>query len=69
MSLNKPSKEINNIDVMDDLPELDEFQEKMEEQDSGVDKEQIARRRIEDLLEEKRLRQQIEDDFPEIDLE
>ena len=71
MPTNKQSNDtdLDEVDLMDDSPEIDQFLDKMEEKDTEVKSEQTARRKIEDLQEEKRLRQQIDDDFPDIDMD
>ena len=56
------------IDSLDDDVELESFLDVMEQKDESRDTELTARRQIEDLLEERRLRQLL-DDYPDFDEE
>jgi len=67
MSTEKQSDEIDmeDIEALDDEVELDSFLDDMENEDKKQLIEQSARRRIEDLHEERRLREQLNDDYPD----
>lgn len=66
MSTEKQSDEVemDDVDALDEDVELDSFLDDMEIEDKKM-MEQSARRRIEDLHEERRLREQLNDDYPE----
>lgn len=67
MSTEKQSDEIemDDVEALDEEVELDSFLDDMEIEDKKKLMEQSARRRIEDLHEERRLREQLNDDYPE----
>lgn len=67
MSTDKQSDdvEMEEVEVLDDDVALDSFLDDMELEDRKKQLEQSARRRIEDLHEERRLREQLNDDYPE----
>ena len=67
MSTEKQSDEIDldEIEALDEDVELDSFLDDMEDEDKKQMMAQSARRRIEDLHEEKRLREQLNDDYPD----
>ena len=67
MSTDKQSDEIEmeEIEALDEDIGLDSFLDDMETEDKKKMIEQSARRRIEDLHEERRLREQLNDDYPD----
>ena len=67
MSTDKQSDdvEMDEVEALDEDIELDSFLDDMEIEDKKKMMEQSARRRIEDLHEERRLREQLNDDYPE----
>jgi len=67
MSTDKQSEdvEMDEVEALDEEVELDSFLDDMEIEDKKKMMEQSARRRIEDLHEERRLREQLNDDYPE----
>jgi hypothetical protein len=67
MSTDKQSDEIEmeEIEALDEDIGLDSFLDDMETEDKKKLIEQSARRRIEDLHEERRLREQLNDDYPD----
>ena len=67
MSTDKQSDdvEVDDVEALDEDVELDSFLDDMELEDKKQMLEQSARRRIEDLHEERRLREQLNDDYPE----
>ena len=67
MSTEKQSDEIemDDVEALDEEVELDSFLDDMEIEDKKKLMEQSARRRKEDLHEERRLREQLNDDYPE----
>lgn len=67
MSTDKQSDEIDmdDIEALDEEVELETFLDVMEDKDKKKLIEQSARRRIEDLHEERRLREQLNDDYPD----
>ena len=67
MSTDKQSDDVDmdEVEALDEDVELDSFLDEMELEDKKKMMEQSARRRIEDLHEERRLREQLNDDYPE----
>lgn len=67
MSTDKQSDDtdMDEVEALDEDIELDSFLDDMEIEDKKQLLEQSARRRIEDLQEERRLREQLNDDYPD----